>query len=100
MRQMEAEYYINPGDDADAIAQYERALARDPGLSGIRYELAEAILADSASETLLERASSLLRETPKDNPKNAGTAAKLGSIATMRNHPDIAEAEYMKALAL
>jgi tetratricopeptide (TPR) repeat protein len=100
MHQMMAEHFINEGDAADAITQYERALAADPGLPGGQYELAEAILADSTSAASLDRAASLLAGVLAHDPHNAGAEAKLGEIESIRGNVDAAQQRYLRALEL
>ncbi|MGH9615096.1 MAG: tetratricopeptide repeat protein [Acidobacteriaceae bacterium] len=100
MHQIMAEHFINEGDAADAIAQYERALAKDPKLPGVRFELAEAIMTESRSEASLDKAEAVLKEVLSGNPRDAGAEAKLGEIAASENHSKLAEERFSRALAL
>jgi tetratricopeptide (TPR) repeat protein len=85
---------------ADAIAQYEKALAKDPALPGVHYELGEAILQTSTSGDALERAEHELKLALTENPNNAGADAKLGRIALLRRNVDQARRCYQRALLL
>jgi tetratricopeptide (TPR) repeat protein len=100
MHQMMAEHLINEGDAANAIMQYQRALGNDPKLPGLHYELAEAILQDSKTAPSLARAKDLLKEALAEDPRNAGAEAKLGEIAMIEDHPDVAKKYFSQALAL
>jgi tetratricopeptide (TPR) repeat protein len=100
MHQMMAEHFINEGDAANAITQYERALGSDTKVSGVPYELAEAILEESKSAPSLEKAKDLLKEALAEDPRNAGAEAKLGDIAMIENHRDAAKEYFAHALAL
>ena len=100
MHEIMAQHFINEGDATDAMAQYERALAIDPQLPGGSYELAEAIFQDSKSVESLDRATTLLKKALTQNPRNAGTEAKLGEIAAVQNDSKTAEAHFARALAL
>ena len=100
MHEMTAEHFINEGDASDAITQYERALAVDPQLPGAKYELAEALLADSTSAASFDRATALLKEVFIQDPGNAGAEAKLGEIEIIRGHANAARDYFSRALAL
>lgn len=100
MHQLMAEQFVNMGDAADAIAQYEKALAKDPTLPGIHYELGEAMMQHSASADSLERAEREFSAALEENPKNAGAVAKLGRIAFSLGNVTRAEQDYQRALSL
>lgn len=100
MHQLMAEQFVNKGDAADAIAQYQKALAKDPTLPGVRYELGEAIMQLSTSADSLARAEREFKAALAENPQNAGALAKLGRIAFSRGNIAQAEQEYRRALAI
>ncbi len=100
MHQLMAEHLVNEGDAADAIAQYEKALAKDPSIPGIHYELGEAILQNSTSSDSLDRAEHEFKAALAENPKNAGAEAKLGRIDMSRGDVVQAQQDYQRALAL
>jgi tetratricopeptide (TPR) repeat protein len=91
---------VNDGNVADAINQYEKALAKNPSIPGIHYELGEAILQNSASSGSLDRAEHEFRAALAENARNAGAEAKLGRIALFRGNIDQAQHQYQRALAL
>jgi tetratricopeptide (TPR) repeat protein len=100
MHQLMAEEFVHKGFAALAITQYEKALAKNPALPGLHYELGEAIMQLSTSEDTLKRAEHEFRAALAENPKNAGALAKLGRIAFSRGNTTVAEQEYRQALAL
>jgi|SRR5579875_717016 len=100
MHQLMAEQFVNEGDVADAIAQYEKALTKDPGIPGVHYELGEAMMQNSTSSDSLEQAGREFKAALAENPKNAGAQAKLGQIAWLQGNVAQAEQEYKRALAL
>jgi Flp pilus assembly protein TadD len=100
MHQLMAEQFVNRGDATDAIAQYEKALAKDPTLPGVHYELAEAMMQRSISGDALGRAEHELKLALRENPNNAGADAKLGRIALLRRNVDQARKCYQRALLL
>jgi Tfp pilus assembly protein PilF len=100
MHLLTAERFINSGDATMAIQQYQEALAKDPSLLGVHYELGEAILQESVSKDSLDRATAELRLALKEDPRNAGAEAKLGFIEGIRGDSNLAEAHYTRALSL
>ena len=99
MHLLTAEKFINAGDATAAIHQYQEALALDPSMLGVHYELGQAILQESVSEDSLNRATSEFQLALKENPHNAGAEAKLGIIEGIRGHLDLAKAHYTRALS-
>ena len=100
MHQLMAEQFVNRGNATDAIAQYQKALAKDPTLPGVHYELGEAIMQHSTSADSLERAEHEFKAALAQNPRNAAALAKLGHIAFSRGNIAQAEQEYRRALAI
>jgi tetratricopeptide (TPR) repeat protein len=100
MHQMMAEHFINEGDTADAITQYEQALVKDPALPGVHYELAEALMQDTRDNASLAKAVALLKAALTETPDNASVEAKLGDVAVLKNDPDTAQAYFHRALSL
>jgi Flp pilus assembly protein TadD len=100
MHELMAEQFVNRGDAAEAIVQYKKALARDPGLPGVHYELGEATLQNSTSAESLVQAEHQFRAALEENPNNAGAEAKLGRIAMLRGNGAQAQEEYQRALIL
>ncbi len=95
-----AEEFIKAGDATSAIHQYELAMASDPTLTGVHFELGEAILSESLNEDSLNRAAMELELALKQDPRNAGAAGKLGVIEGLRGHAASAEELYTRALSL
>ena len=83
-----------------AIRQYQEALAKDPSLRGVHYELGEALLTESVSADSLDRATAELQLALKEDPRNADAEAKLGIIEGIRGHSNLAEKHYLRALSL
>ncbi|MHB1936404.1 MAG: tetratricopeptide repeat protein [Acidobacteriaceae bacterium] len=100
MHLLTAERFINAGAATMAIQQYQEALAKDPSLSGVHYELGEALLMESVSPGSLDRATAELQLALKEDPRNADAEAKLGIIDGIRGHSNLAEKHYLRALSL
>lgn len=95
-----AEEFIKAGDATSAIHQYEMAVARDPGIAGVHFELGEAILSESLTEDSLGRAEVEFRSALSQDARNAGAEGKLGVIEGLRGHAALAEEHYTRALSI
>ncbi|HKV42535.1 MAG TPA: tetratricopeptide repeat protein [Blastocatellia bacterium] len=101
MQQVIGERLINAGDLAGAIEHYRKALALDPRLPGIRYELSQAILQSAPSEAKAQtEAQALLEAAVKIEGDNAKIECEMGAIAVSQQDLDGAYAHYDRALAL
>ena len=95
-----AEEFIKAGDATSAVHQYELAIAKDASLTGVHFELGEALLSESLSEESLSRASSEFELALKQDPRNAGAEGKLGVVEGLRGNTALAEKHYTRALSL
>jgi tetratricopeptide (TPR) repeat protein len=98
MEQLIAERLINAGDLTDAIVHYRKALAIDPRLPGMHFELAETLMEgtpnDPGAQEQALRELALAMELDGDS---AGIECELGRIALLQFHTDQAMAHYKKA---
>jgi Tfp pilus assembly protein PilF len=87
------------GDRTGAIADYRAALAADPQLPGIHFELAEAL--HSSPETKLkEEAEQEYRAAVAQNALDEKAFSRLGDVVLEKGNPDEAEKYYKQALAI
>jgi Tfp pilus assembly protein PilF len=87
------------GDVPGAIADYRAALAADPQLPGIHFELAEAL--HSSPETKLkEEAEQEYRVAVADNALDEKALTRLGDVVAEKGNLDEAEKYYRQALAI
>jgi tetratricopeptide (TPR) repeat protein len=87
------------GDIPGAIADYRAALAADPQLPGIHFELAEAL--HSSPETKLkEEAEQEYRVAVADNALDEKALTRLGDVVAEKGNLDEAEKYYRQALAI
>jgi len=87
------------GDTNGSIADYRAALAADPQLPGIHFELAEAL--HSSPETKLkEEAEQEYRVAVADNALDEKALTRLGDIVAEKGNLDEAEKCYKQALAI
>jgi tetratricopeptide (TPR) repeat protein len=101
MQQVIAERLVNEADLRGAINHYKEALAIDPKLPGVHFELGEAILelapADAAAEAEAQKELEVAATVDGDTAK---TECEFGSIALLRSQPDQALAHYQRAYEL
>lgn len=87
------------GDTNGAIADYRAALAADPNLPGIHFELAEA-LHNSPETKLKEESEQEYRLAVANNALDEKALARLGDIVAEKGNLDDAEKYYKQALAI
>jgi tetratricopeptide (TPR) repeat protein len=97
MQQLIAERLINAGDLKGAIDHYRKALAADPRLPGMHFELAEALL--ESSNQAEERAEALkeLDEALSSEGDNSRIECAYGRIAALQDKLDEALMHYQRA---
>jgi tetratricopeptide (TPR) repeat protein len=100
MHEIMAQHLVNEGDLSGAIAHYRKALAIDPKLRGIHYELGEAILKDSTSDTAIVTAEKEFQAALAENPGDASAEYRLGRVCAQRLDFKSAIEHYSRALAL
>ncbi len=100
MQQLIAERLINGGDLNDAIDHYRKALAADPRLPGMHFELAEAILESSNDANAQAAAKQELEDAIKVDGDSAGVESALARIDLMQSKTNDAYAHYQRAYAM
>ncbi|MFI5096477.1 MAG: tetratricopeptide repeat protein [Candidatus Acidiferrales bacterium] len=101
MQQVIAQRLINEGDLKSATEHYRKALEINPRLSGVHYELAEAILESSPDDPQAQaEAEKELETTVKLEGDSAKTECLYGRIAFRRNDLGSSYAHYERAFAL
>jgi tetratricopeptide (TPR) repeat protein len=101
MQQVIAERLVNQADLKGAINHYRRALAIDPKLNGVHFELGEAILelspGDTAAEAEAQKEIELAVAVDGDTAK---AECEFANIALLVSRPDQALAHYRRAYQL
>jgi tetratricopeptide (TPR) repeat protein len=101
MQQVIAQHLVNGGDLKGAIEHYRKALQIDPGLPGVHFELAEAILesarSDEGAQAEAQRELEIAVATDGDTAK---TECEFARIAWLQSRMDQALAHYQKAYEL
>lgn len=98
MQEMIAERLVNAGNLQGAIQHYRSALAIDPNLAGVHFELGEAILQSAPNTTESQAAARQEFETAaRTEGDNAAIECELGDIAFRQSKLTEAEARYRRA---
>jgi tetratricopeptide (TPR) repeat protein len=99
MHQAMAHELRRVGDLNGAIADYRAALAADPQLPGIHFELAEA-LHNSPETKLKEEAEQEYRAAVASNALDEKALTRLGDVVAEKGNLDEAEKYYKQALTI
>jgi cytochrome c-type biogenesis protein CcmH/NrfG len=87
------------GNDAGAISHYRKAIALNPKLPGIHFELAELLYA-SPDQNLKKEAEEEYLSALQENPNDEKTVRKLGEIDAANGDTQKAFEEFSKAIQL
>jgi Tfp pilus assembly protein PilF len=99
MHQLLAHEDTRQGNTNGAITQYRRAIAIDPHLPGIHFELAE-LLHTSTDETVKKEAEQEYHAALLENPQNEKSILRLAEIDAQRGDIEQSYKEYSKAVEL
>jgi len=95
-----AESHATDGDFPNAISEYEKALAIDPALPGVHFELGQAILRNKTDEESRQRAEQQFQAALAENPYDAHSEYELGEINSLRSNWQDALQHYSRAAQL
>lgn len=99
MHQLLAHEDIRQGNTTGAIAQYRKAIAIDPHLPGIHFELAE-LLHTSTDEAAKKQAEEEYHAALLANPQNQKSIIRLAEIDAQKGNLKRSYEEYTKAVEL
>ena len=99
MHQLLAHEEIREGNSNGAIAQYRKAIAIDPRLPGVHFELAE-LLSTSPDPAIKKAAEEEYRAAIAANPQDEKAVCRLGEIVMQQGDMKQAYADFTKAVAL
>ena len=99
MHQLMAHEDTRQGNTNAAIAQYRRAIAVDPHLPGVHFELAE-LLHTSSDETVKKEAEQEYHASLRENPQDEKSILRLAEIDALKGNRELSLQEYTKAVAL
>lgn len=99
MHQLQAHEESREGNTNGAIAQYRKAIAIDPHLPGVHFELAE-LLRTSQDPAVKKQAEQEFRAAVRENPQDVKAICALAEIAETKGDTQQAFDDYSKAVAL
>jgi Tfp pilus assembly protein PilF len=99
MHQLLAHEDVRQGNTNGAISQYRQAIAIDPHLPGIHFELAE-LLHTSTDDAVKKEAEQEYRAALRENPDDEKSILRLAEIDAHKGDADQSYQEYTRAVAL
>jgi tetratricopeptide (TPR) repeat protein len=99
MHQLLAHEDIRQGNTNGAVEQYRKAIAIDPHLPGVHFELAE-LLHTSTDETIKKQAEQEYRAALLDNAQDEKSILRLAEIDAQKGNAEQSYKEYAKAVEL
>jgi tetratricopeptide (TPR) repeat protein len=99
LHQLLAHEETREGNTNAAIAQYKQAIAIDPHLPGVHFELAE-LLNTSQDPVIKKQAEQEYRDAVAENPQDEKAISKLGETAAQKGDVKQACDDYAKAVQL
>jgi Tfp pilus assembly protein PilF len=99
MHQLLAHEDTRQGNTNGAIAQYRKAIAIDPHLPGVHFELAE-LLHTSTDETVKKEAEQEYHAALLEDPQNEKSIFRLAEIDAQKGNTEQSYKEYTKAVEL
>ena len=99
MHQVLAHENTRQGNNNGAIAQYRKAIALDPHLPGIHFELAE-LLHTSSDEAVKKEAEQEYHAALKENPQDEKAILRLAELDALKGNREQSYQEYTKAVEL
>ncbi len=99
MHQLLAHEDTRQGNTAGAIAQYRKAIAIDPHLPGVHFELAE-LLRTSTDETVKKEAEQEYHAATRENSQDEKAILRLAELDVQKGNTEQSYKEYTKAVEL
>jgi cytochrome c-type biogenesis protein CcmH/NrfG len=99
MHQLLAHELIREGNTNAAVAEFRKAVAIDPNLPGVHFELAE-LLNTSQDPAVKKEAEQEYRAALKSDPQDEKSIWRLGEIALQTGDVEQAKEDFSKAIAL
>ena len=99
MHQLLAHEDVRQGNTTAAVAQYRQAIAIDPHLPGVHYELAE-LLHTSSDPAVKKEAEDEYHAALKENAQDEKSILRLAEIDAQKGNSEQSYQEYTKAVEL
>lgn len=100
VNQISAEIFEVQGRYADAVAEYRKAIEKNPAAVNLHFRLARAILMESHTPEAMSEAGKEFEAELKLNPNDAVAEYEIGQILLAENKPLDAAPRFERALVL
>jgi tetratricopeptide (TPR) repeat protein len=100
VHQLSAEIFEVQGRFSEAVDEYRKAIAANPGAPDLHFRLGRAILMQSHSPEALEQARAEFVAELRVNPEDAASEFQLGQIAQVENKIGDAKRHFERSLTL
>jgi predicted Zn-dependent protease len=100
VNQLSAEIFETQGKFAEAVAEYRKAIAKNPAAINLHYRLGRARLMESHSPEALAEAWKEFEAELALNPNDAVAEYQIGQIATATGDPEEALRRFQRAVAI
>jgi len=101
VNQLSAEVFETQGKYQEAIAEYEKAIAKNPSAINLHYRLGRALLLESSTKpAVLEQARKQFEAELALNPADAAAEYQVGQILTLQQKKSEATPHFDRAIEL
>ena len=100
VNQISAEIFEVQGRYGDAVAEYRKAIEKNPAAVNLHFRLARALLMQSHTPELMDEAAKEFAAELKLNPSDAVAEYEIGQILLAENKPQDAAPRFERSLAL
>jgi len=100
VNQISAEVFEVQGRYGDAVAEYRKAIEKNPAAVNLHFRLARALLMQSHTPEVMDEAVKEFAAELKLNPNDAVAEYEIGQILLAENKPQDAAPRFERALAL
>ena len=87
MNQLSAEIFETQGKYTEAIAEYRKAIEKNPNALNLHFRLGRALLMESHGAAALEQARQEFEAELRLNPKDAAAEYQVGQILVAQQKP-------------
>jgi tetratricopeptide (TPR) repeat protein len=100
VNQLSAEIFETQGRYGEAVAEYRKAIAKNPDALNLHFRLGRALLLESHAPAALEAAQKEFEAELRLNPSDAAAEYEIGQILTAREKASDAAPHFAKAVEL
>jgi tetratricopeptide (TPR) repeat protein len=100
VNQLSAEIFEREGKFGEAVAEYRKAIEKNPRALNVHYRLGRALLMQGTSPETLSEAHAAFEAELRLNPRDAVAEFQIGQIDALKGNPDEAARRFAHALEL